>query len=85
MKRFKKLMAILMATALIMSIAAISASAEDTYTPVNGTNTQFNKYLVVDSDTNIPAISFNFTVVLFRQLPLIFPALPSLSPVYTVM
>ena len=62
MKRFKKLMAILMATALIMSIAAISASAEDTYTPVNGTNTQFNKYLVVDSDTNIPAISFNFTV-----------------------
>ena len=62
MKRFKKLMAILMATALIMSIAAISASAEDTYNPVNGTNTQFNKYLVVDSDTNIPAISFNFTV-----------------------
>lgn len=62
MKRFKKLMAILMATALIMSIAAISASAENTYTPVNGTNTQFNKYLVVDSDTNIPAISFNFTV-----------------------
>ena len=62
MKRFKKIMAILMATALIMSIAAISASAEDTYTPVNGTNTQFNKYLVVDSDTNIPAISFNFAV-----------------------
>ena len=62
MKRFKKLMAILMATALIMSIAAISASAENTYTPVNGTNTQFNKYLVVDSDTNIPAISFDFTV-----------------------
>lgn len=62
MKRFTKIMAIIMATALIMSIAAISASAEDTYTPVNGTNTQFNKYLVVDSDTNIPAISFNFTV-----------------------
>ena len=63
MKRFKKLMAIIMVTALIMIVAAISASAEDTYTPVNGTNTQFNKYLVVDSDTNIPAISFNFTVV----------------------
>lgn len=62
MKRFKKLMAIIMVTALIMSIAAISASAENTYTPVKGTNTQFNKYLVVDSDTNIPAISFNFTV-----------------------
>ena len=62
MKRFTKIMAILMVTALIMSIAAISASAENTYTPVAGTNTQFNKYLVVDSDTNIPAISFNFTV-----------------------
>ena len=62
MKRFTKIMAIIMVTALIMSIAAISASAENTYTPVNGTNTQFNKYLVVDSDTNIPAISFNFTV-----------------------
>lgn len=62
MKRFKKIMAILMVTALIMSVAAISASAENTYTPVSGTSTQFNKYLVVDSDTNIPAISFNFTV-----------------------
>ena len=62
MKRFTKIMALLMVTALIMGIAAISASAEDTYTPVIGTNTQFNKYLVVDSDTNIPAISFNFTV-----------------------
>lgn len=62
MKRFTKIMALLMVTALIMGIAAISASAENTYTPVNGTNTQFNKYLVVDSDTNIPAISFNFAV-----------------------
>ena len=62
MKRFTKIMALLMVTALIMGIAAISASAEDTYTPVIGTNTQFNKYLVVDSDTNIPAISFNFAV-----------------------
>lgn len=61
-KRFTKIMAVLMATALIMSIAAISASAENTYQTVNGTNTQFNKYLVVDTDTNIPAISFNFTV-----------------------
>ena len=62
MKRFTKIMAIIMATALLMSIAAISASAEDTYTPVNGESTSFNKYLVVDSDTNIPAISFNFSV-----------------------
>ena len=62
MKRFSKIMAILMVTALIIAVVAIPASAENTYTSVNGTNTQFNKYLVVDSDTNIPAISFNFTV-----------------------
>ena len=51
----------LLAFALLIGTTAITASAEDTYT-VNGTNTQFNKYLVVDEDTNIPAISFNFTV-----------------------
>lgn len=61
-KRTLKLMAVAMVFALIFAFAALPASAEDTYTPVNGTNTQFNKYLVVDSDTNIPAISFNFTV-----------------------
>ena len=51
----------LLAFALLIGTTAITASAEDTYT-VNGTNTQFNKYLVVDEDTNIPAISFNFNV-----------------------
>ena len=51
----------LLAFALLIGTTAISASAENTYT-VNGTNTPFNKYLVVDEDTNIPAISFNFTV-----------------------
>lgn len=69
MKRFTKIMAILMITALIMSIAAITASAEDTYTPVAGTSTQFNKYLVVDEDTNIPAISFDFTVASGTAVP----------------
>ena len=51
----------LLAFALLIGTTAITASAEDTYT-VSGTHTQFNKYLVVDEDTNIPAISFNFTV-----------------------
>jgi len=64
MKRFTKVLAILMVTALIMSIAAVSASAVDAtaYTPVAGTSTNFNKYLVVDSDANIPNKSFGFTV-----------------------
>lgn len=61
-KRTLKLMAVAMVFALIFAFAALPASAENTYQPVAGTSTQFNKYLVVDSDTNIPAISFNFTV-----------------------
>ena len=60
MKRFTKIMAIIMATALIMSIAAISASA---YTAVSGDNTlSFNKFLIVDEDARIPAITFNYTI-----------------------
>ena len=61
-RRFTTALVMLLAFALLIGTTAISASAENTYTPVNGTNTQFNKYLVVDKDTNIPAISFNFTV-----------------------
>ena len=61
MKRFKKLMAILMATALIMSIAAISASAAG-YTAIPGTSTTFTKDVVVDADANIPHETFSFTI-----------------------
>ena len=68
MKRFKKLMAILMATALIMSIAAISASAEG-YTAIPGTTTSFKKDVVVDSDANIPHETFSFTIQSGTALP----------------
>ena len=61
-RRLTSALVMLLAFALLIGTTAISASAENTYTPVNGTNTQFNKYLVVDKDTNIPAISFDFTV-----------------------
>lgn len=61
MKRFKKIMAILMVTALIMSIAAISASAAG-YTAINGTTTSFKKAVVVESDANIPYETFSFTI-----------------------
>ena len=61
-RRLTSALVMLLAFALLIGTTAITASAEDTYNPVNGTNTQFKKYLVVDEDTNIPAISFNFTV-----------------------
>ena len=61
MKRFTKIMAIIMATALLMSIAAISASAAN-YTPQAGGTTSFNKYLIVDEDAKVPAITFEYTI-----------------------
>ncbi len=61
MKRFKKIMAIIMVTALLMTIAAISASAA--YQPVSGDNsTSFNKFLIVDGDARIPAITFSYSI-----------------------
>ena len=61
MKRFTKIMALLMVTALIMGIAAISASAAN-YTAVAGTSTSFNKYLIVDEDAEVPAVTFEYTI-----------------------
>lgn len=62
MKRFTKIMAILMAISLIMTVAAISASAA--YTPVEGDNTtlSFNKFLIVDENARIPAITFSYSI-----------------------
>lgn len=61
MKRFTKIMAIIMVTALIMSFAIISTSAATTYTAIGGTTT-ITKNLVVDSDANIPDITFGYTI-----------------------
>ncbi len=61
MKRFTKIMAIIMVTALIMSIAAISTSAATTYTAIGGSTT-ITKNLVVESDANIPDITFGYTI-----------------------
>ena len=61
-KRFSKLMAIAMVFALIFAFAAIPASAATTYTPVAGGTTTFSKYLIVDSDTHIPNVTFDFSI-----------------------
>lgn len=61
MKRFKKVLAILMATALIMGFAAISAAAATSYTAIGGEAT-ITKNLVVESDANIPDITFTYTI-----------------------
>ena len=61
MKRFTKIMAILMVTALIMSFAIISTSAATTYTAIGGSTT-ITKNLVVEDDSNIPDITFAYTI-----------------------
>lgn len=60
MKRFSKILAILMITALIMSFAAIAPSAATVAGP-NAVN--FTKYMVVDETTNIPNVTLGFTIV----------------------
>ena len=54
-------MAMLLAFALLISAAPITASAETTYTPIGGT-TSFIKNLVVDADANIPNITFTYSM-----------------------
>lgn len=60
-RRFTTVMVMLLAFALLISATAISASAETTYSPIGG-STSFVKNLVVDSDANIPNISFTYTI-----------------------
>ena len=66
-KRTFKLMAVAMVFALIFAFAAIPASAATTYTPVVGAETTFSKYLIVDSDTNIPNTSFDFSIAAITE------------------
>ena len=51
----------LLAFALLIGTTAISASAETTYEPIGGSAT-FVKNLVVDANTNIPNITFNYSI-----------------------
>ena len=60
-KRTFKLMAVAMVFALIFAFAAIPASAATTYTPIGGSTT-ITKNLVVESDANIPDITFGYTI-----------------------
>lgn len=60
-KRTLKLMAVAMVFALIFAFAALPASAATTYTPIGGTTT-ITKNLVVESDANIPDITFAYTI-----------------------
>lgn len=53
--------AIALVLTLVLAFAAVPALAETTYTPIGGSTT-VTKNLVVDSDANIPDITFAFTI-----------------------
>lgn len=71
MKRnISKILAIVMTLALVMSFAAVSAAAVD-YTAATGSNQDdlFTKYLIVDSETQIPDAEFTFNIVAGTAVP----------------
>ncbi len=54
--------ATLLATALLVALMSIPASAATTYTAVEGTSCNFNKYLIMDEGDTVPNATFSFTV-----------------------
>ncbi|MEE1172147.1 MAG: hypothetical protein U0K87_07300, partial [Ruminococcus sp.] len=60
-RRFTTALVMLLAFALLIGTTAITASAETTYEPIGGSAT-FVKNLVVDANTNIPNITFNYSI-----------------------
>lgn len=61
-RRTRGKIASLIAAVLLVALMAVPVSAATTYAPIAGTTTNFIKYLIVDSDANIPEAEFSFTV-----------------------
>lgn len=57
----KKVGAIALASSMMLA-SALPASAAFTYTPVAGTQTTFNKFLVMSAGDNVPNVTFNYTI-----------------------
>ena len=80
MKRSMKLLSAILVTTVMAGVLAIPVSAAGTtYTGITGPNATFDKYLLVNDDTNAPDLSFNYTV---SAAPTVTPAAGQL-PVYT--
>lgn len=59
----KRISAVIASMALAASMMTVfPASADYKYSPVAGENTQFDKYLVMDEDANVPVVSFEYTI-----------------------
>lgn len=65
MKKFSKIVSLMLAAVLVVSAFSMSALAFDdgrNYEPVAGSSITFNKYLIVPVTSSIPAIEFNFEI-----------------------
>lgn len=62
MKKFSKLFTLLLAVMMLFTTAKTVSADPFDYTKINGGSTKLKKYLVVDKDTNIPGLTFEFTV-----------------------
>lgn len=60
-KTFGRVAATFLATAMLASMSAVSALAED-YTAVKGSTMKFDKYLVMDTDANVPTAAFIYQI-----------------------
>lgn len=57
-----KLAGSVLAAMLIVGLLVAPAGAASRYTPIAGTSTTFNKYLVIPAGTNTPAASFSYSI-----------------------
>ncbi|MBP0955131.1 MAG: hypothetical protein J6M90_05750 [Oscillospiraceae bacterium] len=60
------------AAALVMAVspfAGVKTSVAFTYVPVAGTQTTFNKYLVLDDSAQVPNVTFDFTIAAGDEVP----------------
>ncbi len=59
----KKSMAMALAIVMALALCVVPAFAADSnYTAVAGTNTSFNKVLIMDENANVPTIDFEFSI-----------------------
>lgn len=68
MKGFRKILAICMTTVMLVASSVVAVSAAN-YTAVAGEDVTFNKYLVVDEDAKIPAITFEYSIAPGTAIP----------------
>lgn len=61
-KMFRKITALAATAAMSVMMMSSIVSAGTVYTPIKGTSTQFNKYLIMDVGDKVPNATFTFTI-----------------------